>query len=232
MKKHQLTRGISTCIHYQEKKFNLYFQNNEVVIKESEEDYAIVSLKSQHVAYKATLLGGFVMDEKKVGKPSYQSFFTIFWDDELAMPELFFSISPKKITRNYSKGQYIELDVERVPRYNIKYEDNVEACIERSSNRGYEFQFNTGFYGEFWREKGGSYHIVFQGDKLKPGEEVQNSQSKFIVSRSKYTDNIILYVQEDAVVTISDTKCFQEDAVEDYSKLDISNQRSTPAIRV
>jgi len=44
--------------------------------------------------------------------------------------------------------------------------------------------------------------LKFKGDKLKPGEDDLKSQSKFIVSRSKYTGKLLLFLQENATVIL------------------------------
>lgn len=45
-----------------------------------------------------------------------------------------------------------------------------------------------------------SYTIKFKGDRLDPSEEAYHSQSKFVVSRSKYSGNLLLVLQDDARV--------------------------------
>jgi hypothetical protein len=45
--------------------------------------------------------------------------------------------------------------------------------------------------------------LRFRGDRLKPSEDALHSQSKSIVSRSEYSGNLLLILQDAATVTTS-----------------------------
>lgn len=44
--------------------------------------------------------------------------------------------------------------------------------------------------------------LRFRGNRLSAEDDGSHAQSKFMVSRSKFTDNLLLYMQEDTQVTL------------------------------
>jgi hypothetical protein len=64
----------------------------------------------------------------------------------------------------------------------------------------FRFEFSTGFRGRFWRDPDGSFTLRFHGDRLADPEDARRSQSKFIISRCKYSGNLPLILQDDATV--------------------------------
>ncbi len=112
-------------------------------------------------------------------------------------------MTPLALSRRYKVGQTIELGLEDVPQYQVVYDDGVEAVFTSDGSRDFSFSFSTGFYGTFHKEPDDSFTLRFKGDRLKPEEEGIASQSKFIVSRSKYTGNLLLVFQEGATVSLT-----------------------------
>jgi len=182
--------------------YEVIYQNNTVRVSENDNNYALITLKNQQVAYKATILGGIVQQEKKYGDIDYNRFFTVIWESELTFPELDFRVPPRAITRRYAIGQSVELGLEDVPQYKVVYDDGVEAVFTRDGANDFTFSFSTGFYGSVHKEGDDSFTLKFKGDRLKPDEEGFASQSKFLISRSKYTGNLLLVFQEGATVSL------------------------------
>ncbi len=171
-----------------------------LTISQDEQNYAIVTLKNQQVAYKANILGGFSFAEEIFGELDYKKYFRIQWDDEIDVPELIFTTPPVSIRREYQKGMKIELGIEKVNCYHVVYKDQVTADFSKTGPHAYDFAFSTGFNGNLWMEPDGSHLIRFKGIRLDADEDGYTSESKFIISRSKYTDNLILILQDDATV--------------------------------
>ena len=191
-----------TRVAFEEASFDIRFQDNVITINQGEGRCATVTLVNQQAASKASIIGGFALSEEKKGGINYGKYFSIDWEDDLSAPVLGFLKPPREIVRTYDKGQWMELGVEEISRYHVAYRDGVEADFERQDRDGFRFTFSTGFRGSFWREADGSYMLNFKGDRLKPGEDDYRSQSKFIVSRSKFTNKLLLILQDEAFVTL------------------------------
>ena len=191
-----------TTVTMSDRTYELIFRNDMIRVSENDNSYSMIRLKSQQVAYKATILGSVVLEEKKRGDIDFQRHFTINWENEVSHPELEFRETPRALSRRYAAGQAIELGLEDVPEYQVVYDDGVEARFTRQDSRDFSFTFSTGFYGSFHKEPDDSFTLRFKGDRLKPEEEGIASQSKFIVSRSKYTGNLLLVFQEGATVNL------------------------------
>jgi hypothetical protein len=108
-----------------------------------------------------------------------------------------------KVERRYEKGQAIELGLEDVSEYRVVYRDGVEASFRHRDEGGFDFSFSTGFQGSFWKEPDESVTLKFKGDLLEPTAEAERSRSKFIVSRSKYSGNLILILEDAATVSLA-----------------------------
>lgn len=182
--------------------YEVIYRDNMIRVSENDNSYAMIRLKSQQVAYKATILGSVVLEEKKRGGIDFHRHFTVSWENEISFPELEFKKTPRALSRRYTAGQSIELGLEDVPQYQVVYDDGVEASFTREGSGGFSFTFSTGFYGSFQKEPDDSFTLRFRGDRLNPDEEGYTSQSKFIVSRSKYTGNLLLVLQEGATVSL------------------------------
>jgi len=195
----RLAKCEATILNFPDNEFRVTYTNNLIKILVDEDNYVTVGLKDQHVAYKARLLGGMVLEEEEWGDVDFEGSFRIDWEDEMDLPALMLQRPAADITREYVRGQWIELAIEVVSVYHVVYGDGVEASFERV-NGGFDFSFSTGFYGSFWREANDSYTIKFKGDRLKSDENAYHSQSKFIVSRSKYSGNLLLVLQDEARV--------------------------------
>ncbi len=182
--------------------FVLQACDDRVRITDGHQGEAILEKKNQQVPYKAVILGSVVLAEEITAPIDYARYFTIDWSDELAPPEVIFARSPTEIGRHYAKGGRIELGIENVGGYHILYADGVEADFDRTGDRAFGFAFNTGFYGSFEEIGDGAYTLTFKGDRLDPEEDELRSQSKFVISRSKYSGNLVLVLQEDAKVLL------------------------------
>jgi hypothetical protein len=191
-----------TTITMSDRTYEVIFRDNMIRISENDNSYSMIRLKSQQVAYKATILGSIVLEEKKQGDINFQRHFTVNWENEVSFPELEFRDTPRALSRRYTAGQSIELGLEDLPQYQVIYDDGVEAVFTRDGSRDFSFSFSTGFYGTFHKDADDSFTLKFKGDRLKGDEEGYTSQSKFIVSRSKYTGNLLLVLQEGATVNL------------------------------
>ncbi|MCP4896890.1 MAG: hypothetical protein GY906_07930 [bacterium] len=189
----------ATILTFNPKTFRVTYKDNRIRILADEDNYVTIGQKDQHVAYKAQLLGGMVLEEERKGNVAFEENFFIDWEDEMDLPTLMLNQPATDIVREYVRGQRIELATEDVSEYHVVYGDGVEANFERIDN-GFDFSFSTGFYGSFWKEADDSYTIRFKGDRLKPTEEAYHSQSKFVVSRSKFSGNLLLVLQDEATV--------------------------------
>ncbi len=193
----------ATEIDFGLKRFRMQFCGERLRIERDAENYTLINLKDQRVAYKVQLLGSIVLEEEVTGTVDWQSFFHIEWEDEAAAPEIVFDKPPTRIVRSYDKGQSIELGVEPATQYEVSYDDGVGALFaRRADDRGFDFSFSTGFEGSFWKEDDGSWIIKFKGDRLSWEDDGKDAQSKFLVSRSKFTDNLMLYFWRAAKVTL------------------------------
>ena len=191
-----------TTITMSDRTCEVIYHDQMIRVSENDNSYSLIMLKSQQVAYKATILGGVVLEEKKRGDIDFQRDFGINWENEITLPELEFRETPRALSRRYRAGQSIELGLENLPSYLVVYDDGVEAEFVREGSRDFSFSFSTGFYGTFHKEPDDSFTLKFKGDRLKAEEEGYTSQSKFIVSRSKYTGNLLLVFQEGATVSL------------------------------
>jgi hypothetical protein len=194
--------AVPTRLSYGDSYFEVSFDGNVVTIV-GPSGQAALRQKNQQVAYKATLLGGLVLEQERQGEIDYESHFFIDWEEEYSVPELQFKRPPDRISRVYQAGQRIELGVEQVSLYCVRYSDGVEARFVRRAAEAFDFSFSTGFYGSFRHDEDGSYTLQFKGDRLEKGEDDLHSQSKFVVSRSKYSGMLLLILQDDATVMVA-----------------------------
>ena len=198
----RLVECDSTTIIFEEKAFMITYGDGRIFIARDADNFAIISLVDQHFDYAADV-GGFATSEKVKGQIDYSRHLTIDWEDDMSVPEVSFKTAPVEVTRNYSKGQFIELGTECVNTYHIIYRDGVEAWFSQEAGGSFKFRFSTGFAGSFQEMPDGSYNMTFKGDRLEPGEDELRSQSKFILTRSKYTGKLMLILQEGAMVHLS-----------------------------
>lgn len=191
-----------TTVTFGEEEFEVLYCNSEITISRDRDNYAVIQLKNQQVPYKANILGGFAFSIDKTGTINYKKYFDIRWEDDFSVPELVFHQKPSSVKREYEKGQRIELGFEDVGCYRVVYQDNVTADFSRVGEGAYDFNFSTGFHGSIHTEEDGTHTIRFKGHRLDAEEDGYSSESKFIISRSKYTDNLILIFQDKATVFI------------------------------
>jgi hypothetical protein len=192
-----------TTLAFEDATFEVTSQADEVTVARDHTNYAVLTEASESIPYESTVSSKVAVNERKVGEIDYTPYFVVQWVDDLGLPTLSFQRTPRRIERRYQPGQAIELGIESISRYQIVYRDGVEANFVRSSLDRFDFSFSTGFYGSCWKEPDGSCTIRFRGDRMKPAEEAYGSQSKFIVSRSKYSGNLLLILQDAATVTVS-----------------------------
>ncbi len=198
-----LVECMRLAVEYEDRVFHITFGLNTIRVFYDKNNSIAISLKNQRTAYKTSIIGGFALSEEKTGEIDYMKHFLVEWEDDMSMPVVRFLKFPVRLARTYNKGQKVELGVEQIAQYHVIYRDGVEADFMRSDKDGFSFNFSTGFYGSFWKESDGSCMVWFKGDRLKPGEDDATSMSKFIVSRSKYTGNLLLILQDDATVILS-----------------------------
>ena len=191
-----------STLYFGEKAFKVIYCMSAIKIALDEDNFAVITLKNQQVPYKATILGGFAFTVKTSGTINYRNYFDVAWPDEWAPPEMIFYKRPDKIIREYNKGQKIELGIENILEYHVEYQDGVTANFTRTEPGAYEFSFSTGFCGSFKKEDDGTHSIRFKGLPLDADEGVYTSESKFIISRSKYTNNMVLILQDKATVNL------------------------------
>lgn len=197
-----LLNCFPTVVEFGDTVFETMYCRDEIKVSLDEENVAVITLKNQRVPIEDAIADDFALSIKKSGNIDYQSYFDIKWPDELSVPELVFYREPSQIHRHYEKGQWIELGIEPVSGYDVAYQDGVGARFFQSVPGFWEFHFSTGFHGSFKKEEDDSYVIRFKGSRLEHGEEEINSQSKFIITRSKYTNHLLLILQENAEVTL------------------------------
>jgi len=200
MKPLLLLHSAEVHIKFIGNEFSVNYNNNKIRISLDEHNRCEVSLIDQRVSYKARLLGSNIMNVKKTGEIDFEKYFMVDWEAYSSVPELIFMQKPVEIHRNYSKGQKIELGIEEVARYHVVYDDMVTADFMRTGPETYNFEFSTNFNGSIRKEVDGSHTINFKGLRRDADEDGYNSESKFIISRSKYTDNLILILQDGATV--------------------------------
>lgn len=193
----------TTEIDFGAQRFRVLFSGSKLRIELDPENYSLVTLKDQRVAYKVQLLGSVVLEEEATGTVDWRPCFHIEWEDDAAAPELVFDKPPTRIVRFYQAGQAIELGVEPATQYEVLYDDGVSALFaRRKEDMGFDFRFSTGFHGSFWKESDGSWMMRFKGDRLSWDDDGKDAQSKFLVSRSKFTDNLMLHLLQPARVTL------------------------------
>jgi hypothetical protein len=204
MKRLLLLPCFSAHIQFPKIAFDVVQCDVELTISIDEDNFAIVTLVNQQVAYTANILGGFSFAEKIHGEIDYKKYLRIEWPDDQSVPDLVFKVPPMSVCRQYQKGQKIELGIEEVTCYEVVYKDNVTAKFVRTDEQAYDFSFSTGFRGNLWKDPDGSHLIRFKGIRLDADEDGYTSESKFIISRSKYTNHLILILQDDATVYLKD----------------------------
>jgi len=204
MKKLLLLPCCAAQIQFTNLTFVVVQCDDVLTISIDNDNFAVITLINQQVAYKANILGGFSFSEEINGKIDYKKYFRIEWPDEQSVPKLIFIQEPEAILREYEKDQKIELGIEEVACYQVAYKDGVTADFSRTSEDAYDFIFSTGFNGNLWKDPDGSHLIRFKGIRHDADEDNYKSESKFIISRSKYTDNLILILQDDATVYLKD----------------------------
>ena len=198
-----LVPNVRTTVAFDDAFYEITTAPQSVTIRADADNAVTISPKSQRTSSEGSIAGGLVLIEEQIGRADYQRDFLLSWSDEDELPELRFQRPPTEIVRSYARGQSIDLGLEEVASYRVRYKDGVEALFERTGPEGFKFSFSTGFYGSFWKDPDGSYTLKFKGDRLAPDEEAERSQSKFIVSRSKYSGNLLLILQEDASVVVA-----------------------------
>jgi hypothetical protein len=198
-----LVRCEGTTVAFEDALFTITSHAGEVRISSDPTSYAVVTATAESVPYESTVEAGVAVNEERVGAIDYGPYFVVQWEDDVGLPSLLFRRPPRAVQRSYTAGQAIEFGIEEAGHYHIRYRDGVEADFMRTSPDRIEFSFSTGFYGSCRKEADGSCLLRFRGDRLKPTEEAHQSQSKFIVSRSKYTGNLLLILQDAATVTVS-----------------------------
>jgi hypothetical protein len=192
---------LSTKLGFRDATFEVTRAGGEVNIARDARNKVVIRQKSGLYGSESSIEGGVVLAEEKTGNVGYEKYLSVHWD-EVSLPELKLSTAPVKVERRYEKGQSIELGLEDVAEYHVVYRDGVEASFRRQDAGGFGFSFSTGFQGSFWKEPDESYTLKFKGGLLEPTEAAERSRSKFIVSRSKYSGNLILILEEDATVTL------------------------------
>ncbi len=200
MKRLLLLPCFAAHVKFSDITFDVVQCDEEVTIAVDEDNYALVTLKNQQVAYKVNILGGFSFSEEIVGEIDYKKYIRIEWADDQAVPELVFQITPESVCREYQKGMKIELGIEDVDCYHVAYQDGVTADFQQTGDHAFDFRFSTGFDGNLWKDPDGSHLVRFKGIRLDAEDDGYDSESKFIISRSKYTDNLTLILQDDATV--------------------------------
>jgi hypothetical protein len=183
--------------------FQIVCDDDRVTVLRDEKNFAVINLKNYQVAYKATILGGFSQSEEVTGEVDYRQYFMLDWQDEQQAPELVLLQNPDEIRRDYKEGQKIELGIEDISGYRVVYRDSVVADFTQTGKDAFEFSFTTGFEGNIWKDSDGTHAIRFKGIRLDAEEDGYNSESKFIISRSRYTDNLVLIMQDDASVYLT-----------------------------
>jgi hypothetical protein len=199
----RLVPNVATTVAFGTTSFDVVSAPESVTIRADADNWVTISRKIQRTTSEAGIAGGVVLIEDRRGRVDYTQHFVLSWDEDDALPELFFQVAPAEVVRRYARGQSIELGLEEVTSYRVHYQDGVEALFERTDSQGFKFSFSSGLYGTFWKDPDDSYTLKFKGDRLAPGEEAEHSQSKFIVSRSRYTGNLLLILQDDARVVVA-----------------------------
>ena len=198
----RLVRCLGTTLTFDDASFEVAYSGDQIDIARDSANRVVIRQKSGLYESESSIEGGVLLTEERTGAVGYQKYFRVDWD-EVSLPELHLTATPRRVERRYDKGQSIELGLEDVSEYRVVYRDGVEASFRRRDAGGFEFSFSTGFYGAFWKDPDESYTLKFKGDRLQPSEEAERSQSKFVVSRSKYSGNLLLILQDAATVYVT-----------------------------
>jgi hypothetical protein len=196
----RLVTCLDTSIVFDDATFEVTLGDDQVTVALDSTNFATISQKSQEVAWESRVDREVALSIHKTGDIDYLPYFFVAWEDDESLPELTFKKPPVDVIRRYAAGQSIELGLEDVAAYRVVYKDGVEGTFKRTDPHGFEFSFSTGFYGWAREDPDGSYTLHFKGDRLNPAEDALRSQSKFIVSRSKYSGNLLLLLQDEATV--------------------------------
>ncbi len=199
----RLVRCVPTVVAFDDATFTVAVGADGVRVERDPDNWAMVRRRSQRFPAEAAIVDSQVLSEERRGEIDYAHYFLVDWEDAMSLPQLTFQEPPREVVRRYAAGQSIELGLEEVALYRVVYRDAVEAAFERVGEQSFRFQFSTGFRGTFWRDPDGSCTLKFKGDRLQPTEDAVRSQSKFIVSRCKYSGNLLLILQDDATVFLS-----------------------------
>jgi hypothetical protein len=187
-------------IKFAETEFSITYLGSQILIKIDDENYAKLEIENHQVSYKATILGGYNVKETKKGICNYKDYVRIDWQSDNENPEIKFLRFPDEVYRSYHKGGKVELGIENVSGYKAAYGDGTTANFIKRTNAAFDFEFSTGLEGSIWKDGDGTHTIKFKGVRQEADEDGYQSESKFIISRSKYTDNLILILQESAAV--------------------------------
>jgi hypothetical protein len=197
-----LVECLSTTLDFGDATFDVNRAGGQVTVARDAQNKVVIRQKSGLYGSESSIEGGVVLAEEKTGDVGYEKYLSVHWD-EVFLPELKLSATPVRVERRYEKGQSIELGLEDVSEYRVVYRDGVEASFRRRDAGGFDFSFSTGFQGSFWKEPDDSYTLKFKGGLLEPTEEAERSRSKFIVSRSKYSGNLLLLLEDAATVSLA-----------------------------
>jgi hypothetical protein len=197
-----LVECLSTTLEFGDTTLDVSRAGGEVTIVRDPKNKVVIRQKSGLYGSESSIEGGVVLAEEKTGHVGYEKYLSVHWD-EVSLPELKLSTAPVKVERRYEKGQAIELGLEDVSEYRVVYRDGVEASFRHRDEGGFEFSFSTGFQGSFWKEPDESFTLKFKGDLLEHTADAERSRSKFIVSRSKYSGNLILILEDAATVSLA-----------------------------
>jgi len=198
-----LVSDVTTRVAFDDAVFRIAIEGDEVRVVADDDNFATVRHRSLAVPLEAAIHAGEVIVEEQSGEIDYGRYFLVDWEDEMSLPQVTFHQPPSEVVRRYAVGQSIELGLEDVEHYRVVYRDGVEAVFEQTDDAAFRFEFSTGFKGRFWRDPDGSYTLRFHGGRLEDPEDARRSQSKFIVSRSKYSGNLLLILQDDATVYLT-----------------------------
>ena len=196
----QVAQDVVTRVVFDEVAFQVTAQREGVRVSVDQENWAMLRHRTQVLPAEAGVLDSEMLVEERSGDIDYQHYLLVDWDDAMSPPYLSFSEPPLEIVREYARGQSIELGLEDVACYTMTYRDGVQARFERTGPWTFDFQFSTGFRGSFWRDAEGWCNLRFRGDRLESDAGRGSAQSKFIVSRCKYSGNLLLILQAGATV--------------------------------
>lgn len=196
-----LVECLSSALEFGDATFEVICAGGEVTISRDAGNKVVISQKSGLYGSESSIEGGVVLAEEKTGDAGYDKYFSLHWD-EVSLPELKLTATPTKVERRYGKGQSIELGLEDVSEYGVVYRDGVKATFRHREAGGFDFSYSTGLAGSFWKEPDGGHTLKFKGELIEPTEEAERSRSKFVVSRSKYSGNLILILEDDATVLL------------------------------